>query len=310
MEYRTLGASDLAVSEIGFGGWAIGGHGYGKVDDRVSKEAVRKALDLGVNFFDTANVYGFGHSEIVLSEALGERRHEVVIATKVGVKLNREGNTYRDCSPRSIMESLEGSLRRLRLDCIPLYQIHWPDGKTRIGEIMEVLEKCREAGKIKHIGCCNLSLELIKEATCSGKLVSVQTLYNVKRRENEGTLRKCFYGLGMGAITYEVLGRGLFSGRYGKSVSFGKNDTRTKEPEFYEDNLDANLNIGGLLAKVGERYGKSAAQVAIRWTLDKPFVTCALVGAKTPEQVEENVASVGCSLTEEDLEILDSWNQA
>jgi myo-inositol catabolism protein IolS len=305
MEYRRLGTSDLEVSRISFGCWAIGGHGYGAVDDSVSKRAIWKALDLGISFFDTANVYGFGHSESLLSEALGELRHEVVIATKFGVNWDSEGKTYRDCSARSVMQSLEESLRRLKVDCIPLYQIHWHDGKTRIDEIMGTLKRCREAGKIKCIGCCNFPSELIDAARSSGELVSVQALYNVKRRENEKAISESFHRHQMGAIAYEVLGRGLFSGKFGTNSRFGDNDTRSRDPEFQDKELAKNIQISRALTEIGRRHGKSAAQTAIRWVLEKPFVTCALVGAKTPAQIEENVGSLGWSLDEGDLERLD-----
>ncbi len=304
MEYRRLGPSDLEISRVGFGCWAIGGHGYGAVDDKVSKRAIRKALDLGINFFDTANVYGFGRSESVLSEALGEHRHQVVIATKFGVNCDSEGKTYRDCSPQNILRSLEESLRRLKVDCIPLYQIHWHDGKTSIHAVMETLERCREAGKIRYIGCCNFPIDLVEAAFSSGDLVSVQSLYNVKRRKNEKIMEDCFHGHQMGVVAYEVLGRGLFSGKFGTDSKFGDNDTRGRDPEFQDKELKRNIDISRELTEVGTRQGKSAAQTAIRWVLEKPFVTCALIGAKSPRQVEENVGALGWSLDEDELERL------
>jgi len=304
MEYVKLGSTPLEVSRIGFGCWAIGGHGYGYVDGDVSKRAIRKALDLEINFFDTANVYGFGYSESLLSEALGERRHNVVIATKVGVNWDSKGKTYRDCSPRNISQSLEESLRRLKVDCIPLYQIHWHDGKTRIDEIMDTLGRCRESGKIKYIGFCGFPTALIDVACSLGELVSMQALYNVKRRENEKTMKNCFYGHRMAVVAYEVLGRGLFSGKYGAGSRFGEKDTRGNDPEFQGKQLARNIEISRVLGEVGAKHGKSAAQTAIRWVLERQFVTCALVGAKSPRQVAENAGALGWSLDEEDLERL------
>jgi len=301
MELRTLGKSALEVSRIGFGSWAIGGHGYGYVDDDTSKKAIWKALDLGINFFDTASVYGFGHSESLLSEALGEQRHKVVIATKFGVNWDSEGNLYRDCSSQRILQSLEGSLRRLRVDSIPLYQIHWHDGRTSIDEIMETLQLCRDAGKIRYIGCCNFLPELIDAARASGDPISLQALYNVRNRENEKLMADCLDHQ-MGVVAYEVLGRGLFSGKYSIKSEFGENDTRSRDQQFREKDLERNIEISRMLSEVGARYGKSASQTAIRWVLDKSFVTCALVGAKTPAQVEENAGSLGWCMVEEDLE--------
>ena len=307
MEFRKLGTSDLNISRVGFGCWAIGGHGYGAVDDDISKRAVGKALDLGITFFDTANVYGFGRSESVLSEALGERRHEVIIATKFGVNWDSEGKTYLDCSPSNITRSLEESLRRLRIDCIPLYQIHWHDGKTEIDQIMETLDGCRQSGKVRYVGCCNFDMDFIEAARSCGELVSLETLYNVKKRENESRMAQCFHHQ-MGVVAYEVLGRGLFSGKFAADSGFGDNDTRVRDPEFQDKELERNIKISRVLAEVGLRHGKSAAQIAIRWVLEKPFVTCALIGAKTAAQVEENAGAVGWSLDREDLDRLNRIN--
>jgi aryl-alcohol dehydrogenase-like predicted oxidoreductase len=304
MEYIKLGHSPLEISRIGFGCWAIGGHGYGSVDDSVSIKAIRKALELGINFFDTANVYGFGHSESLLSEALGEERHEVVIATKVGMNWDSAGRTYRDCSPHNIVQSLEASLRRLRIDCLPLYQIHWHDGKTRMDDIMDTLARCRDSGKIRYIGCCSLPSSLMDEACAFDELVSMQALYNIKRRENEKTMENCYFSCQIGVVAYEVLGRGLFSGKYGINSRFGDRDTRSRDPQFRGNELENNLEILQALTEVGRRYSKSAAQSAIRWVLEKPFVSCALVGAKSPFQVEENAGALGWSLDQMDLRCL------
>src|SRR5947207_3407434 len=157
MEYRKLAFTDLEVSRVGFGGWAISGHGWGPVDDRESAAAVQRALDLGINLFDTADVYGFGHSEEVLASALGDERRHAVIATKFGVTWDARGRVSRDVSPPRVVAALEASLRRLRLDCIPLYQVHWPDGATPVAATMEALRRCQEAGKVRWIGCCNFS---------------------------------------------------------------------------------------------------------------------------------------------------------
>jgi aryl-alcohol dehydrogenase-like predicted oxidoreductase len=304
VEYKKLGKTDLSVSRIGFGCWAIGGHGYGRVDDKESIRAIETAIELGINFFDTANVYGFGHSEKLLSKALGRSRHDVVIATKGGVKWDDGGNSFRDCSAKAIVESLEGSLRRLKIDCIPLYQIHWPDEKTPISETLEALERCREAGKIKHVGCCNFPLELIRKARKSCELVSTQSLFNLSHRDNEATLGDCSSSMRMSVFVYGVLARGLFSGKYDSNSKFGEDDTRAKDKDFSGEDLRRNLNIVEALKVLAEKHNKSPAQVAIRWVLDLPFVTCALVGAKTAVQVKENCGSVGWMLDESERQSL------
>ena len=188
MEYKRLGLTDLKVSRIGFGCWAMGGHGWGKVDDKDSIAAIRRALDLGVNFFDTADVYGFGHSERILSKALGTNRSKVIIATKFGLKWDKSGKITKDISSKRVVEALDNSLKRLGVDCIPLYQIHWPDNITSISETMVALRKCQEKGKIKYIGCSNFSVKLIKEAQKISRLESLQLPYNITMRKIENKL--------------------------------------------------------------------------------------------------------------------------
>ena len=143
MEYKRLGLTDLEISRVGFGCWTMGKSRWGKVYDQDSIASVHEALNQGINFFDTADVYGFGHAEKILCKALGSHRNQVVIATKFGVNWDEKGNTSRDCSPKRVVEALEGSLRRLKLDCIPLYQIHWPDPKTPIWVTMEAFKKVK-----------------------------------------------------------------------------------------------------------------------------------------------------------------------
>ena len=306
MEYKRLGLTNLEISRIGFGCWAIGGHGYGSVDDQESIKAIQKALDIGVNFFDTADVYGFGHSEEILSKALGSQRDKVVVATKFGVAWDEKGNTFKDCSAERVVEALEASLTRLKMDCIPLYQIHWYDDKTPISEVMGTLEKCRDAGKILHIGCCNFSKDLILRASNINRVESYQCLYNLAKRQNENIIKHSSEELGMNVLAYGVIGRGVFSAKYNKSSEFGENDTRVKDPNFHGVQYDKHILIAGQLSEIGKKYGKSAAQVGIRWALENSNVTCAITGSKTPEQVYENVGSVGWALDQNDMGLIDS----
>ena len=303
MEYAKLGVTDLEVSKIGFGCWAISGHGYGKVDDQESIAAIHKALDLGVNFFDTADVYSFGYSEKILSKALGSLRDKVIIATKFGLAWDENG-TYKDCSPKRVFEALEASLRRLKIDCIPLYQIHWYDGKTPISETMEALEKCQKAGKIRYIGCSNFSSDLVLEANKVQRLQSIQLLYSFAKRDWEAEILKCFNDLKMGTIAYGVLGRGLFSGKYDLIAKFGQYDSRSRDEDFQGQKFRKNLELVSVLKKIGTNYGKTPSQVAIRWVLDNPCMTCALTGVKRPEQIAENAGAVGWKILQKDWEIL------
>jgi aryl-alcohol dehydrogenase-like predicted oxidoreductase len=304
MEYSTLGSTELEISKIGLGCWAIGGHGYGPVERKEAIRAVLTAFELGVNFFDTADVYGFGRSEEILSEALGERRHEVVIATKFGVCWNGKGETYKDCRRGTILRALEGSLRRLKLETIPLYQVHWWDGMTPFHEIIETLKECQKAGKIRFFGCTNFSLEMIHEAKKSGRFSSIQSVFNMLETENGNLLRKCFFEQEMGTIAYSVLARGFFSGKYHIGSSFGKADTRAKEIKLTEGKTRKIFQISEILKTIGLSCQKSPAQIAIKWVIDNPFITTAIVGAKSDNQVAENVAVFGWDLSPEHKKIL------
>jgi aryl-alcohol dehydrogenase-like predicted oxidoreductase len=304
MEYRKLGSTGLEVSRIGFGCWAIGGHGYGKVDDAESIRAVRKALDAGVNFFDTADVYGFGHSEEVLSKALATRRTSVVIATKFGVTWDRFGRTSYDCSPKRVVEALENSLRRLRLEAIPLYQIHWYDNVTPLSETLEALKRCQEAGKIRYIGCSNFPLQLLSQADKLCRIESLQRPYNLLERDFEGDMTTCLGELNVSVIAYNVLARGLFSGKYTFRTVFGEADTRSLDSNFRGDRLKRNLEFVARIKEIGRAYQKTPSQVAIRWALDNERVTSALVGAVTKRQVLENVGAADWNLSSEDYRYL------
>lgn len=309
LEYVKLGSTDLVVSQIGFGCEPIGGTDWGKVSDFDSVRSVRKALDLGVNFFDTADVYGLGYSEHILCKALGNARKEVVIATKFGVNWQlvrdtKRAKTFYDSSPAHIRKALEASLTRLKLECIPLYQIHWPDPNTSIADTMEELIRCKEAGKLLYIGCSNFSAGQVVQANQIHHLASVQTLYNLIDRRAEEEALPCCGMLEIGSIAYGPLAQGFLTGKYGLDAEFGDNDRRSRLAHFHGENLKRNLRLVERIKEVGQRYTKTPAQVALRWVLDNLQITCAIAGMKTPEQVEENVGALGWRLASEDRSLL------
>ncbi len=288
MEYWQLASSDLKVSRIGFGCAAISGYDYGKVDDHESVFAIRKAWEVGINLFDTSNVYGFGHAEEILAKALGNDRHEAIIATKFGINWDQSGGTYKDCSVKSMTQALENSLRRLQVDCIPIYMIHWHDGITPLAEIMEALGECKRQGKVRYLGCSNFTSEMVREACETHKMEFIQLPYSLARREHELQLVESFERLSITTMVYDVLARGLLSGKYNIGVSFGENDSRSRDSYFSGLHFHSNLQIVKRLEAVGRRYNKTSAQVAIRWALDRPFVHCVLIGSKSGFQVAEN----------------------
>ena len=305
MEYARFGRTDLRISRIGMGCAVIGGYDYGKADDRESVAAIQKALELGVNFFDTADVYGFGHAEEILAQGLGPHRHEAVIATKVGVAWNEEGKTSRDLSAKRVVQALEASLRRLSLDCIPVYQIHWPDPKTPIAETLEALKKCQEAGKIRHIGCSNFPADLVDQAQAYCRVESIQMPYSLAERGARQTIRHCHEQYNMAVLTYSPLAQGLFSGKYGRGSQFEGTDLRKRSHLFQGDRFELNLALLERLKQVGERHGRTPAQAAIHWILEEPAVTCVLTGVKVPEEIEENAGALGWSFSPADKAILD-----
>jgi aryl-alcohol dehydrogenase-like predicted oxidoreductase len=304
MEYVKLGLSDLEVSRVGFGCWAIGGHGYGKVDDDESIEAVRKALDAGVNFFDTADVYGFGHSEEILGKALGSQRNDVIIATKVGVNWDENGRTFKDCSAKRVVEALENSLRRLKVDTIPLYQIHWPDPNTTLQETMEALVDCQKSGKIRYIGSSNFNAGLIEQIQKIGRIESLQSSYNLLDRFVEKDLLECCRKFNMAFMAHSPLARGFLSGKYKIGHKFLELDMRNGSSYFTRKHLKEKRQLLNRMKEIGERHGKTFSQVALRWLLDNHRVTCVVVGLKNINQVKENTASADWRLSSEDFEDL------
>ncbi|HDL00862.1 MAG TPA: aldo/keto reductase [candidate division Zixibacteria bacterium] len=299
MEYVRLGSTVSKVSRIGFGCWAIGGHGYGKVDDRKSIDAIHCALDQGINLFDTADVYGFGHSEEVLAKALGKNMKDIFVATKFGVKWDNQGNTCKDCSPQYLRKAVNGSLRRLRTDCIPIYQIHWHDGKTPIYDIIETLLKLQKEGKICYIGVSNMTKEMLNEVNQQQSITSIQLPFGLNQTGKAQDLKQITSEYDISTFVYGALGRGLLSGKYDLDANFDECDTRNSDGDFKEK-YELNLELIRTLNKIASLYNKTAAQIALRWVLDQPGISSALVGIKTRGQVIENACATGWNLRNED----------
>ncbi len=196
--------------------------------------------------------------------------------------------------------ALEDSLRRLRVDCIPIYMIHWFDGVTPIGELMEALCEYQKQGKIRYLGCSNFTTKMVREASETHKIDFVQLPYNLVRREHEGQLLECIEQLSMTTMIYDVLARGLLSGKYNKGVQFGENDTRARDRYFSGAYFNSNLQMVKRLETIGRRHNKSPAQVAIRWALEQSSIQCILIGSKRDSQVAQNIDVFGWSLTSED----------
>ncbi len=300
MEYRQLGKTDLKVSTVTFGCWAMGGHMWGEVDDTDSIAAVRRALDLGVNFFDTADIYGFGHSEEVLAKALGSRRAEVFIATKGTTRWDQDHKIWQDSSRDYLLSACEASLRRLKTDHIDLYQLHWPDPNTPIEESMGALRELIDAGKIRYAGVSNYNVEQMTECLKHLDIVSLQPPYSLVNRNVEEEILPFCQEHGLGVMAYSPMHRGLLTGKFDETSTFADNDLRSRDGNFKGEQFKRNLARVAKLKEMAAEYGKTVGQLAIAWVLAHPALTVALCGAKKPSQIEENVGASGWRLSPEE----------
>jgi len=299
MQFMTLGKSELKSSRVGFGCWAIGGTDWGPVDDDESIRAIRRAMDLGVNLFDTADVYGDGHSEEILGRALGTERRNVLVATKVG-GVRRKGEPPRhDTSRGHIMEAIDLSLKRLDTDHVDLYQVHVPDPSTPISETMHALTELVKKGKVRHIGLSNMNVQQTAEYMQFGPITTMQPGYSMIERQPEKELFPFCLANCISVLAYSPMARGLLTGKYGKGSSFHPGDVRQVDTEFRGRTFEINLKCIERLRPLAE--GRALAQLAVAWALSHPAVSVALVGAKTTAQVEENAAAFDTPLSPEVL---------
>lgn len=295
MEFAHLGNTSIQISRIGFGCGPASGYDYGPVDASTWGAAVRVALDRGVNFFDVADVYGFGAAEELLAEALGNDRRRVVIATKCGLSWGPDKKVWRDLSPAHIVAALENSLRRLALDCIPLYQIHWPDPLIPIESVMETLCRCQDEGKIRCIGVCNFSCELLKQARAVRQFDSHQTAYNLLCREADIRILPWCDMEGVTNVAHSGLARGLLAGRRPLGSEF--TDTRRGSPYFSLVGQQEKQKLLDSLRAISHETGKSMAGVSMRWLLDDRRIGSVLIGMKDRLQLEETLDAIGWQLT-------------
>lgn len=308
MEYSKIRNTDLNVSRICMGGCPMGGYGWGAVQEAELIDAVQTALDNGINFFDTADTYGLGQSEITLGKSLGNRRKDAVIATKFGVRAGN-GKTFYDNSPEYIEQALDASLKRLDTDYIDLYQVHYRDGVTPISVVAETLERMKEAGKIRYYGLSNISMKDYEElAPYKGKFVSFQDEYSLACRKNERDMLALSDKLSMTPLTWGSLGQGILTGKYDKTnVNFDSSDRRSRDiyVNFHGKKLLKNLEIVETMRPIAAAHNKSVAAVAIRFILDHIPDSVVLCGAKRPAQILSNAEGSDWKLTSEEINELD-----
>ena len=301
MEHRRLGKSELNVSAIGLGTWAIGGFFWGHTDESAAIAAIQKAIDSGINLIDTAPLYGDGHSEEMVGKAIKGRRHQVVIATKCGARL-KGGKPINDLTPKSIRKEVEVSLKLLGTDVIDLYQCHWPDPNTPIEDTMAEMAKMKTEGKIRAIGVSNFDAVLLRRTQKVAQIASNQVQYSLLSRDIEKELIPFCREQAIGILTYGPMGGGILSGKYKQKPKLEEGDARSFFYNYYQEpqwtKVQALLKE---MEKIAARHGKPVAHVAINWVRQQPGITSALVGARSPQQAEANAAAGSWQLSAEEL---------
>ena len=313
METRKLGNSDLNLTRIGFGAWAIGGgdwaSGWGPQDDNDSIAAIHKALDLGINWIDTAAVYGLGHSEEVVAKALKTTSHKPYIFTKCAMRWDNKGEIYH--SLKEIRLEIEYSLRRLQVETIDLYQIHWPNPDSDIEEGWSTMADLQREGKVRWIGVSNFSVAQMERALKIAPITSNQPPYSMINRTAEPEILPFSLQNGIGTINYAPMHSGLLTGAMSKErvAGFPENDFRRKAKNYQEPLLSRNLAIADLLKTIGARHEVAAGVIAIAWTLHNPVVTAAIVGGRNAKQVEGVIPSMNFRLTEAEYAEINAFLQ-
>jgi aryl-alcohol dehydrogenase-like predicted oxidoreductase len=312
METRPFGKTGMQITPIGFGAWAIGGgnweFAWGPQDDEQSVAAIRRALDLGINWIDTAAVYGLGHSEEIVARALKGVARRPYVFTKGSQVWNEQRQIGHSLKAASLRREVEASLRRLQTDVIDLYQIHWPDPEPDIEEGWSTLAALKTEGKLRHIGVSNFNVEQMRRAMAIAPVETLQPPYSLLRREVEAEILPFAREHDIGVIVYSPMYSGLLTGAMTRQriANLPEDDWRKRDAQFQEPQLSRNLELVERLRTVGRRHGRSPGEVAIAWTLRNPAVTGAIVGGRSPEQVEVIVGAADLHLSAEDVREIES----
>jgi aryl-alcohol dehydrogenase-like predicted oxidoreductase len=308
MHTATLGMTGLEVSPIAFGTWQLGGD-WGEFDERQAIAAIRRARERGINFFDTAQAYGFGASERLLGKALRDElehhREELVIATKGGLRIDPEQGLVRDCSPAWLRQGVHESLYSLGVQYIDLYQVHWPDPHTPFAESAAALGELVDEGKIHHVGVSNFSVGEIAEFSRTLAVETLQPPYHLFRREIEADVLPYAREHDIGVLVYGPLAHGLLSGAMDAETTFAVGDWRAHSPLFSGEAFQRNLQTVAELERFAQGCGCSVSQLAIAWTLAHPAVQVAIVGSRSAAHIEESLGALDVQLAGEDLAEID-----
>lgn len=318
MELRKLGKSDVMVTPMAFGAWAIGGWMWGGSEEKNAIEAIKAAYNAGITTIDTAPVYGFGRSEELVGKAMaGIPRDNYQLLTKFGMNWETEEGEYffdsadndgkpfkmyKWASKKKIFKECEDSLRRLKTDYIDLYQIHWPDATTPISETFEAVQQLIDQGKVRAAGVCNYNVQQVDEALRTIQIASNQVPYSIINRKIEMDIVKQAIEKKLGVIAYSPLQRGILTGKIKPGHHFNEGDTREGNRFYTDENISRTNDLLQKIAPIAEKRDATLAQLVINWTIHRPGVACVLVGARSADQVNDNAQALSISLTHEELE--------
>ncbi len=307
MQKRKLGQDGPELSLIGLGAWAIGGSwawGWGENDDQESIRTIQRAIDLGVNWIDTAPIYGHGHSEKIVGQAIKGRRDDIFIATKCGLVWDENQRIRNDITSKSIQQEIEASLKRLDVDVIDLYQIHWPFANHSEADAWRELSKLKKEGTVRWIGVSNFDLPLLSQCEKIDHIDSLQPPYSLFDRGIENDILPFCEKNGIGVVPYSPMFSGLLSGRFERS-KLADDDWRTKNNMFNEPLLSRNLEFVNKLQTIADKYDRTVGHIAVAWVLAQPGITSAIVGARTLQHIDENVLVDDVVLADEDFAFIE-----
>ncbi len=315
-ETRQLGNSDLYLTPIGYGAWAIGGgnweFAWGAQDDNESIQTIERAIESGINWIDTAAVYGLGHSEEVVAQALKRVSRKPYIFTKCSMRWDADRKIYRSLKAASLQEELDNSLRRLQVETIDLYQIHWPNPEGEIQEGWETLAKFKKQGKVRYIGVSNFNVEQMKRVQKIAPITSLQPPYSLLNRNIEAEILPFCQKNNIGVINYSPMVSGLLTGKMTREriASLPADDWRKRSPNFNEPKLSRNLKLVELLREIGKEHNVEPGVIAIAWTLRHPAITAAIVGTRRPDQIDGILPAAAFRLRDDEIARIEDFFHA
>jgi aryl-alcohol dehydrogenase-like predicted oxidoreductase len=307
MQKVQFGRAEIEITPIGLGAWAIGGT-WGPQDDQDSIAAIQRALDLGINWVDTAAVYGNGHSESIVGKAIRGRERPYIF-TKCSLTWDEQGQVGRSLRADSLRREVEASLKRLDIDVIDLYQIHWPNPDPEIEEGWSTLAELKKEGKVRHIGVSNFSVEQLRRAEKIAPVETLQPPYSLVNRSVAAEILPYCREQNIGVIVYSPMASGLLTGRMNQErvAQMNEKDWRKNNREYQGERLERNLKLANQLTRIGQEHGVSAGVVAVAWTLHNPAVTAAIVGSRHPDQISELAPAASFRLSDDEFRQIEQF---